>query len=66
MREPGYSPTRIRSKALKMLQADKDFQKSVAENTLEHKKKVQELLKQIEIEAFWATKEVMSGTAKMS
>ena len=44
MRDLGYSPSKIRSEAMKRLKADKDFQKEVEKNTLEHKKKVKQIL----------------------
>lgn len=47
----GYSPARIRKEVMKKLRADKEFQKIVAQNTLEHKRTVKELLKKIRKEA---------------
>lgn len=47
----GYSPARIWKEVMKKLRADKTFQKAVAQNTLEHKKTVKELLKKIRKEA---------------
>ncbi len=47
----GYSPACIRKEVMKKLRADKEFQKIVAQNTLEHKKTVKELLKKIRKEA---------------
>ena len=40
MEKLGYSPAKIRSEAMKVLRADKEFQKVVEENTLEYKKEV--------------------------
>lgn len=47
MQRMGYSPAKIRAAAMKMLKADADFQKMVAENTMEHKKEVKKLLSNI-------------------
>ena len=43
MEKLGYSPAKIRAEALKVLRADKEFQKIVEKNTLEYKKEVKEL-----------------------
>lgn len=66
MRELGYSPVKIRNEAMKILNADADYKKVVAENTLEHKKKIKELLKNIEKELYTANGEVMSGAGSMA
>lgn len=47
MQKLGYSPAKIRYEAMKLLKADAAFEKAVAQNTLEHKKKVKELLTEI-------------------
>lgn len=47
MQRLGYSPAKIRTQAMKLLKADKAFQKEVAENTLAYKKKVKELLEEV-------------------
>lgn len=54
----GYSPAKIRRAAMKILRADKEFQKAVAQNTIEHRKNVRELLKKI-------TKEAMDASGKL-
>lgn len=48
----GYSPSRIRKAAMKILNEDPEFRKQVAKNTLEHKKTVKKLLRDITKEAY--------------
>lgn len=48
----GYSPARIRKEAMKLLRSDAEFRKIVAKNTLEHKKQVKKLLREITNEAY--------------
>lgn len=48
----GYSPSRIRKAAMQILNADAEFRKQVAKNTLEHKKTVKKLLRDITKEAY--------------
>ncbi len=62
----GYSPARIRKEVMKKLRADKAFQKAVAQNTLEHKKTVKELLKKIRKEAGKAGKELFADAGSLS
>ncbi len=45
--ELGFSPTRIRKEAMKLLCADQEYRKAVAKNTLDHKKTVRRLLQGI-------------------
>lgn len=45
MHEEGYSTTEIYSKVMKALNADKDFQKAVDENTLEYKREIKKKIK---------------------
>ena len=45
--ELGYSPAAIRKKVMKKLNADPEYRKLVAKNTLEHKNKVKKLLRDI-------------------
>lgn len=52
MRELGYSPAKIRQAAMKVLRANPDFRKSVAKNTLEHKREVRRMLNEIAKEAY--------------
>lgn len=66
MYELGYSPAKIRAEALKILRADKDFEAAVAENTMEHKKKVKKLLKGILREGGSAISSIMGDAGNMS
>lgn len=66
MYDLGYSPAKIRAEALKILRADKDYEAAVAENTLEHKKKVKKLLKEILGEGKSAVSDIMKDAGNMS
>ena len=66
MEKLGYSPARIRAEALKVLRADKEFQKIVEKNTLEYKKEVKELIKKIEREAERAGNDLVAQAGDMA
>lgn len=66
MEKLGYSPAKIRAEALKVLRADKEFQKVVEENTLEYKKEVKELIKKIEKEAEKAGNTIVAEAGDMA
>jgi len=66
MQRLGYSPAVIRKEAMKLLKADSEFRKMVAKNTLEHKKEVKKLLKDIEKEALKQKDRILSDTADLS
>lgn len=66
MQRMGYSPAKIRAAAMKMLKADKEFQKVVAENTMAHKKEVKKLLDSILGTAQEEKDGILSGSADMS
>ena len=66
MQRLGYSPAVIRKEAMKLLKADSEFRKMVAKNTLEHKKEVKKLLKDIEKEALKQKDRILSDTADIS
>ena len=44
LKKLGYSPSKIRQEAMKILQADKVFQKIVEDNTIEYKREVKKTL----------------------
>lgn len=62
----GYSPAQVRTRVMKLLRADKEYQKQVEENTLQYKREVAELLKQIDGQAMTAEKDVMETAASMA
>ena len=66
MRELGYSPSRIRKEAMKMLRADKAFRKAVAKHTMEYKKDVQKIINEITKEAYKANNTIMAGAGDMA
>ena len=66
MQRLGYSPAVIRKEAMKLLKSDPEFRKMVAKNTLEHKKEVKKLLKDIEKEILKQKDQILSDTADMS
>ena len=47
MRAQGYSPSKIRAEVMKMLRADKEYQKAVAENTKAYKQEIQDIIDEI-------------------
>ncbi|MBE5867980.1 MAG: hypothetical protein E7293_03350 [Lachnospiraceae bacterium] len=66
MRELGYSPAKIRSEAMKILNADPEFRKAVAKNTLEYKREVRDIINSITTEAYKANDEIVSNAGTMS
>lgn len=62
----GYSPAKIRRAAMKILRADKEFQKAVAKNTIEHRKKVRELLQEITKDALDTSEDLIDFAARAS
>lgn len=62
----GFSPARIRKEAMKILNADPEYRKAVAKNTLEHKKTVKKLLQEILKEAQKCGAEVVKSAADLS
>lgn len=66
MRDLGYSPSKIRSEAMKLIKADEEFRKTVALNTLQHKKMVKRMLEKIQKEAYKANSEIMASAGNMS
>ena len=66
LQQLGYSPAKIRKAAMKLLQSNPEFRKEVAKNTLEHKKTVKKLLKEILKAAEAAGGQVMQESADLS
>lgn len=66
LQQLGYSPAKIRKAAMKLLQSNPEFRKEVAKNTLEHKKTVKKLLKEILRAAEAAGGQVMQESADLS
>lgn len=66
MMKLGYSPARIRKEAMKMLNADPDFRKAVAKNTLEYKREVRKIINDITKAAYKANEEIVAGAGNMS
>lgn len=66
MRELGYSPSRIRKEAMKLLNADPAYRKAVAKNTLEYKKQVKNIIDSITSEAYKANNEIIAGAGNMA
>lgn len=66
MRALGYSPARIRKECMKLLNADEKYRKAVAKNTLEHKREVRNLLKEILREAEKQSGEILKDAADTS
>ena len=66
MMKLGYSPAKIRKDAMKMLNADPDFRKAVAKNTLEYKREVRKIINDITKAAYKANEEIVAGAGNMS
>ena len=66
MQKLGYSPAKIRSEALKLLNADEDYKKEVEKNTLEYKKEVKKLIDSIVKKAAEAGNDLMANAGNMS
>lgn len=66
MMKLGYSPAKIRKEAMKMLNADPDFRKAVAKNTLEYKREVRKIINDITRAAYKANEEIVVGAGNMS
>lgn len=66
MMKLGYSPAKIRKEAMKLLNADPDFRKAVAKNTLEYKKDVRKIINDITKAAYKANEEIVAGAGNMS
>ena len=66
MQRMGYSPAKIRAEALKILNADPEFRKVIAENTMEHKRKVKEILQGIMRSAKAEADNILSKAADLS
>lgn len=64
--ELGFSPTRIRKEAMKLLRADPEYRKAVAKNTLDHKKTVRKLLQGIISTAGKIDKKLLKEAADLS
>ena len=66
MKELGYSPARIRREVMKILNADPEYRKQVAKNTLEYKKEVRDIINEIRKEAYKANNELVAGAGNMA
>lgn len=62
----GYSPSKIRHEAMKMLKADSEFRKMVAKNTLEYKRDVRKIINEITNAAYKANNEIVAKAGNMS
>lgn len=66
MHELGYSPAVIRKEAMKLLEADPEFRKQVAKNTLEHKRMIRKMINDIKRAAFRENPELIRTATEMS
>ena len=66
MQRLGYSPAKIRAEAMKVLKADKEYQRAVEQNTLEYKKAVEEIIKDIAVKAAAEGNEIVAAAGDMS
>ena len=66
MYRKGYSPAYIRKEAMKKLNADKDFRKEVAKNTVEYKKEISKLIQKIKNDAYKAGDKILAAAGDMA
>lgn len=66
MQKLGYSPARIRKEAMKLLNADPEYRKAVAKNTMEYKREVRNIINKITREAYRANDEIVANAGDMS
>lgn len=66
MAKLGYSPARIRKEAMKLLNADPEYRKAVAKNTLEYKRTVRGIINSITREAYRVNNEIVAGAGNMA
>lgn len=66
MKELGYTPSEIQAEVLKTLRADAEFQKFIAENTLEYKKFVESEIKKTVKEAKKQGNKLVAEAGQMS
>lgn len=66
MKELGYSPARIRKEAMKILNADSEYRKEVAKNTLEYKKEIRDIINEITKEAYKSNNEIVADAGNMA
>lgn len=66
MRKLGYSPNKIRTEAMKILNADADFKKSVETNTIEYKKEIKQIIADIVAKAKEEGNEIVANSGDMS
>ena len=66
MYRKGHSPAYIRKEAMKKLNADKDFRKEVAKNTVEYKKEISKLIQKIENDAYKTGDKILAAAGDMA
>lgn len=66
MAKLGYSPARIRKEAMKILNADPEYRKAVAKNTLEYKREVRNTINEITREAYRCNNDIVSNAGNMA
>ena len=66
MRKLGYSPNKIRTEALKILNADAEYKKIVEKNTIDYKKEVKQIIADIVEKAKEEGDEIVANSGEMS
>lgn len=66
MKELGYAPAKIRKEAMKLLNADPEYRKAVAKNTLEYKREVRSIINSITKEAYKANNDIVANAGNMA
>ena len=66
LKKLGFSPNKIREKAMEILRADKAFQKAIEDNTIEYKREVKKLIDKTVEKAKKAGDELIASAGNMS
>ena len=64
--EMGYSPSRIRHEAMRIIHADPALRKEIAKNTLQYKREVSDLIQRMTNDAYKAGNELIANAGNMS
>lgn len=66
MQKMGYAPNKIRSDVMKVLRADKTYQKVVEENTVAYKKEIKQLIDEVVKQAIEMGNDIVANAGNMS
>lgn len=66
MAKLGFSPSKIRSEAMKLIRADKKLRMEIAKNTLEYKRTIRDLISETTREAYLAGNDIIANAGNMA